>query len=248
MFPWHGAYCGDIDLIGNRKPISHYRSMLYNNNEKLYMAVREPEPEPLKIKETWWSVWPTWESWNWKGFEGRKLQVEVYSKYPKVKLYLNNNLIGEQNISKDNEFKAIFSVSFHAGILKAVGVEGDREMESKILQTAGEPAKIKLTADRNVLLANGQDLSFVTITITDKDGIPQPNADNRLHFKIEGEGTIVGVANADLKDCDSYVGNTRKAWRGKALVIIKSNHQAGEIKLSVTSNGLEEENVIIKSI
>lgn len=248
MFPWHGAYCGDIDLIGNRKPISHYRSMLYNNNEKLYMAVREPEPEPLKIKETWWSVWPTWESWNWKGFEGRKLQVEVYSKYPKVKLYLNNNLIGEQNISKDNEFKAIFSVSFNAGILKAVGVEGDKEMESKILQTAGEPAKIKLTADRNVLLANGQDLSFVTITITDKDGIPQPNADNRLHFKIEGEGTIVGVANADLKDCDSYVGNTRKAWRGKALVIIKSNHQAGEIKLSVTSNGLEEENVIIKSI
>lgn len=248
MFPWHGAYCGDIDLIGNRKPISHYRSMLYNNNEKLYMAVREPEPEPLKIKETWWSVWPTWESWNWKGFEGKKLQVEVYSKYPKVKLYLNNNLIGEQNISKDNEFKAIFSVSFIAGILKAVGVEGDKEMESKILQTAGEPAKIELTADRNVLLANGQDLSFVTITITDKDGIPQPNADNRLNFKIEGEGTIVGVANADLKDCDSYVGNTHKAWHGKALVIIKSNHHAGEIKLCVTSNGLEKENVIIKSI
>ncbi len=248
MFPWHGAYCGDIDLIGNRKPISHYRSMLYNNNEKLYMAVREPDPEPLKIKETWWSVSPTSESWTWPGFERKTILVEVYSKYPKVRLYLNDKLIGEKNTSSEQEFKATFTVAYTAGILKAVGIENDKEVESKILQTAGEPAKIKLTADRNVLLANGQDLSFVTITITDKVGIPQPNAANRLQFKIEGDGTIVGVANADLKDCESYVGNTRKAWRGKALVIIKSNHQAGEIKLSVTSNGLEEENVIIKSI
>ena len=86
LFPWHGAYCGDIDLIGWRKPISHYRSMLYNNNEKLYMAVREPEPEPLEIKTTWWSVYPTWESWTWPGFEGKTIQIEVYSKYPKVRL------------------------------------------------------------------------------------------------------------------------------------------------------------------
>jgi beta-galactosidase len=70
-FPNHGAYCGDVDLIGWRKPISHYRSMLYNNNEKLYMAVREPAPDSIKIKETLWSVWPTWESWTWPGFEGR---------------------------------------------------------------------------------------------------------------------------------------------------------------------------------
>ena len=69
LFPWHGAYCGDIDLIGQRKPISHYRSMLYNTNESLYMAVREPEPKPLEIKVTQWAVWPTWDSWTWPGYE-----------------------------------------------------------------------------------------------------------------------------------------------------------------------------------
>ena len=52
LFPWHGAYCGDIDLIGWRKPISHYRNILWNNSEKLYMAVREPNPDSGKIKET----------------------------------------------------------------------------------------------------------------------------------------------------------------------------------------------------
>ncbi|MCD0469960.1 glycoside hydrolase family 2 TIM barrel-domain containing protein [Flavobacterium sp. JAS] len=247
FFPYHGAYCGDIDLLGWRKPISHYRSMLYNNNEKLYMAVREPAPEPLEIKETWWSVWPTWESWTWPVFEGKTVQVEVYSKYPKVRLYLNDKLVGEQKTSKEEQFKATFSIPYSPGLLKAVGVENDKEVASTILQTAGDAAKIKLTADRNEILANGQDLSYITIEITDKDGIFQPNAVNRLDFKIEGPGVIAGVDNADIKDTEQYVGSTRKAWHGRALVVIKSNHEAGEIKLSVISNGLEAKSIIIKS-
>ncbi|WP_254920943.1 glycoside hydrolase family 2 TIM barrel-domain containing protein [Flavobacterium sp. ov086] len=247
FFPYHGAYCGDIDLLGWRKPISHYRSMLYNNNEKLYMAVREPAPEPLEIKETWWSVWPTWESWTWPVFEGKTVQVEVYSKYPKVRLYLNDKLVGEQKTSKEEQFKATFSIPYSPGLLKAVGVENDKEVASTILQTAGDAAKIKLTADRNEILANGQDLSYITIEITDKDGIFQPNAANRLDFKIEGPGVIAGVDNADIKDTEQYVGSTRKAWHGRALVVIKSNHEAGEIKLSVIPNGLEAKSIVIKS-
>jgi beta-galactosidase len=247
FFPYHGAYCGDIDLIGWRKPISHYRSMLYNTNEKLYMAVREPAPEPLEIKETWWSVWPTWESWTWPGFEGKTVQVEVYSKYPKVRLYLNDKLIGEQKTGKDEQFKATFSIQYSTGLLKAVGVEGDKETEQVFLQTAGDASKIKLKADRKEILANGQDLSFITIEITDKDGTFQPNAANRLNFKIDGPGVIAGVDNADVKDVEQYVGDTRKAWKGRALVVVKSSREAGEIKLTITSNQLEENSIFIKS-
>ncbi len=247
FFPWHGAYCGDIDLTGWRKPISHYRSMLYNDNEKLYMAVREPAPEPLEIKETWWSVYPTWESWTWPGFEGRTVQVEVYSKYPKVRLYLNNKLIGEQATTIGQQFKATFEVPYAAGLIKAVGVEDNKETGSVILKTAGEAAKIKLRADRKEILANGQDLSYITIELTDKEGTIQPNATNRLHFKIEGAGVIAGVDNADLKDFEQYVGNIRKAWKGKALVVIKSKHEAGDIKLTVTSPNLPAETLSIKT-
>ena len=247
FFPWHGAYCGDIDLTGWRKPISHYRSMLYNNTEKLYLAVREPEPSPLKIKETLWSVWPTWESWTWPGFEGKIIEVEVYSKYPKVRLYLNEKLIGEKATTLDQQFKATFSLPYSPGVLKATGLLNDKEIESKTLQTAGEAAKIKLTADRNEMLANGQDLSFVTVEITDKEGILQPNATNRLYFKIEGAGKIIGVGNADLKDTDPYVSNTRKAWKGKALVVVRSTTEAGNINLTVSSPGLEEATVMLKA-
>ena len=247
LFPWHGAYCGDIDIIGWRKPISHYRSMLYNNTEKLYMAVREPNPEPLEIKNTWWSVWPTWESWTWPEWGGKDLQVEIYSKYPTVRLYLNNKLIGEKPTGDEQEYKAKFTVAYAPGVLKAVAVDNDKEVESTILQTSGDAAKIRLTADRKEIEANGQDLSYVTIEITDTDGTFQPNAANRLNFKLEGAGTIAGVANADMKDTDPYVGNTRKAWHGHALVVIRSTHSVGDIKLSVSSPGLSAAELNIRS-
>lgn len=248
FFPWHGAYCGDIDLIGWRKPISHYRSLLYNNAEKLYMAVREPEPEPLEIKETWWSVWPTWESWTWPGFEGKTVQVEVYSKYPSVRLYLNSKLIGEKATTDEQQYKATFAVPYSPGVLKAVAVENDKEIGSTMLQTSGDAAKIKLTADRKEIAANGQDLSYVTIEITDKDGVFQPGAANPLHCNIEGPGVIAGIDNADLKDYDPYAGNARKAWRGRALVVIKSTRSTGDIKLKVTSPGLSEAVLTIKTL
>jgi len=248
LFPWHGAYCGDIDITGWRKPISHYRSMLYNNTEKLYMAVREPAPNPLEIKTTWWAVWPTWESWTWPAYEGKDINVEVYSKYPTVRLYLNNKLIGEKPTTDEQEFKATFTVPYSPGQLKAVGLENGKEMESTILQTSGDAAKIQLTADRKEIAANGQDLCYVNIDMTDKDGVLQPNAANLLHFTIEGPGTIAGVANADMKDTDPYEGNMRKAWHGRALVVIKSTHDAGDIKLTVSSSGLPATSLNIKAL
>jgi beta-galactosidase len=238
LYPWHGAYCGDVDLIGWRKPISHYRSMLYNNNEKLYLAVREPNPGSLEIKETMWSVWPTWESWTWPGFEGKNIQVEVYSKYPAVRLYLNKKLIGEQATGEEQQYKATFTLPYAPGFLQAVGVAENKEVETKDLKTSGNAAKIKCTADRTNLLANGQDLSFITIEITDNAGNLQPNADNQLQFSIDGPGVIAGVDNANLKDTDPYVSTNRKAWHGRALVVIRSTQKAGEIKLTVSSKGL----------
>jgi len=248
FFPWHGAYCGDIDLTGWRKPISHYRNLLYNNTEKLYMAVREPEPAPLEIKTTWWSVWPTWESWTWPEYVGKPIKVEVYSKYPMVRLYLNNKLIDEKPTTEKQEYKAEFTVPYSPGQLKAVAVDNGKEVETTVLQTAGDAAKIKLRADRKEIKANGQDLSYITIEITDADDIMQPNAVNRLFFKIEGPGTIAGVANSDMKETDPYVGDSHKAWHGRAQVVIKSMHSAGDIKLKVSAVGLPDATLIIKAL
>lgn len=248
FFPWHGGYCGDIDLLGWRKPISHYRNLLWNDTEKLYMAVREPNPDNGKISETLWSVFPTWESWTWPGREGKDIQVEVYSKYPSVRLYLNDMLLGEKPTTRTQEFKATFTLPYTPGQLKAVGVKEGNEVESTYLKTASEASTIKLTPDRKKLKADGQDLTFVIVELMDQQGVLQPNAENLLHFKIEGPGVIVGVDNANLKTTEPYVASTRSAWHGRAMVVIKSTHDAGKIVLSVNTPGLPESRQTIHTV
>ncbi|WP_258105287.1 sugar-binding domain-containing protein [Marinoscillum sp. MHG1-6] len=247
FWPWHGAYCGDIDIIGWRKPISHYRNMLYNDDEKLYMAVREPNPKDGKIRLTEWAVWPTWESWNWPGYEDQVITVEVISKYPTVRLYLNDQLIGEKPTTMDEEFKALFDVRYNSGELKAVGVEDGREIETYTLNTAGQASKIQLNPDRTSIKADGQDLLFVSVEITDENGRINSNADHDLNFQLEGPATIVGVANANLKSVEPYVGTSKRAWKGRALVVIRSTRTAGDITLVAQSDGLTQSVLKISS-
>ena len=157
---WHGAPCGDVDITGWRKPISHYRDMLWHKDTPLYMAVKEPNGYNGEIKTTMWSVWPTWESWNWTGWEGKPVDVEIYTKEPEVKLYLNDQLVGTKKVSRETEFKAVFTVNYEPGVLKAVSTSS-----TSLLQTAGEPAKLRLTPDKKIMTADGQDLTFVTIEV-----------------------------------------------------------------------------------
>ena len=125
-YPWHAAACGDMDLTGFRKPQSYYRDILWNGGDRVYATVRLPEPEGKKIIAVGWATYPTIASWNWAGQEGKEMQVEVYSGAEKVRLFLNDKLIGEKPTGREQEFKAVFSVPYAPGTLKAVGVRGDR--------------------------------------------------------------------------------------------------------------------------
>lgn len=247
QFPWHGSYCGDIDLIGQRKPVSHYRNILNNNTEKLYMAVREPAPDTGTIQETTWSVWPARESWTWPGREGKELTVEVYSKYPTVRLYLNDNLIGQKTCTLAEEYKATFTVPYSPGTLKAIAIGPDGHDDSVILRTANPPSAIRLTPDRKRITADGQDLSFIQIELVDKRGTLDPNATNRLKVNIAGPGTLAGFGTADMTDTDSYAGPSRKAWHGRALLVIRSSHKPGKITVTVGSPGLPINTLTIQS-
>ncbi len=245
LFPWHAAYCGDIDLTGLRKPISHYRAMLYQSekgkvkNEKspsgLYMAVREPNGYNGEVKTTLWGTWPTFESWTWPGHEGKPIDVEVYSHAPKVRLYLNDQLIGEKEVK---ECKASFTLPFQLGTLRAE--DGERCVT---LQTAGEAKTLRLTADHTTLKADGQDLAFITVELTDAHGCQNPNASNELTATVSGPATLVAFGNADIKNCDRYTDNTHQAWKGRALLVVRSTQKAGKVTVSVQGKGLKSSTI-----
>lgn len=231
LFPWHAAYCGDVDLTGLRKPIGHYRSMLWNaDGEKLYMAVCEPDGYNGKVRTTKWGTWPTFECWNWPGHEGRPIDVEVYSRYPSVRLYQDGKLVGEKDVEG---MKATFTVGYRPGKLTAEGVQGDDVMETVSLATAGDVAGLRLTADCTALAADGQDLSFITIECIDAEGRCVSVADNRLTVDVAGAATLAALGNADIKDCDPYYDAAHKAWRGRALAVVRSAGAPGEAVVSV---------------
>lgn len=249
QWPWHGAYCGDIDIIGVRKPISHYRDMLYNPDKKLYMAVREPNGYYGEIKETAWSAYPTWESWNWPGHEGKPIEVEVVSHYDKVRLYQNGEMVGEKPTTRNEGFKAVFTVPYSAGKIVAKGVlpDGAESEESMELSTAGEPYRLQITADRASLTADNQDLSYITVEIVDREGRVVPEASNRISFSISGAGTIEATGSADLKDTEGYYRTERNAWKGRAGAVVKTSSKPGNITVKATSPGLKPGSIKLSS-
>lgn len=244
-FPYHGAYCGDVDLTGWRKPISHYRSMLWNlkdGSPDIYLAVKEPDfYYKGHISETQWSVWPTWESWNWQGWEGRNIDVEIYSKSPRVRLYLNDQLVAEKQVGIDTEYKAVITLPYQPGVLKAVSLDANRqEVKESILQTSGEPASIKLTTDRKHILASGEDLAYITLEVIDKNGNIVPDANIPLNVDVKGRATLLAAASANLKDLEPKTSSKVTTYKGRAIAVIRSGNKPGKATVTVSSSKFDK--------
>ncbi len=246
-YPWHAANCGDLDLIGDRKPQSYYRDILWNGGDRVYASVRLPEPEGKKIIAVGWAVYPTLPSWTWPGREGERLQVEVYSGAERVRLWLNGKLIGEKATGRAEQFRALFTVPYEPGTLKAVGLRGNRAVAESVLVTAGKPAALRLSADRTRLRADGQDLSFVSVEALDAHGRRRPDADQEVEFALDGPGLIAALGNGNGSDPAPYQGTRRRLFRGRALVVVRSTRQAGAIRLRASAPGLTEASVTIRT-
>ncbi len=246
LYPWRGANCGNVDLLGNSKPAAHQRNIVWNMGEKLYLAVRQPEDD-RKITVESWAWFPVWENWTWPGREGKPMGVDVYSRYPTVRLYLNDKLVGELPATRTQNFQATFTVPYQPGTLKAAGVENGQETETMQLETTSEPAAIRLTPDRTAINADGQDLSFIQVDVLDQQGRLQPNADALISFKLTGPGTIAGLGNAWPDGTEPYQGSECHVYHGRALVVVRTTREAGPLQLEAHSPGLASSKIEITS-
>lgn len=113
-------------------------------------------------------------------------------------------------------------------------------MERRSISTAGEPYTVRLTPDRNTIHADGKDLSYVTVEIIDKDGNLCPLADNEVKFTVSGAGHNVGVDNGSPISLEPFKSDKRKAFYGKALLIVQSDKKSGNIEIKASSDGLKE--------
>jgi len=141
----------------------------------------------------------------------------------------------------------MWRVPYTPGTLKAVSRKAGKDVLTKEIKTVGQPVSIRLKADRSTITADGQDLSFVTVELLDKDGNASPVADQLVKFTIEGEGAIAGTDNGDQNDHVSLKKPERHLFFGKCLAIVQTNGKAGSITLKASVEGLPTQQIVITS-
>jgi beta-galactosidase len=236
-YPWHISNCGDLDLCGFKRPQSFYRDVLWRRGEPLFIAVHPPGPRPTVTYWGWPDVRP---SWTWPGGEGEPFRVDVYSACESVELLLNGDSLGTKVAERGI---ASFDVPYQPGTLRAVGSNPAAECE---LRTAGEPARVRLTADRDTI--RREDLSFITVEVVDADGLTHPNAGHTIAFAVDGVGTISAVGSGDPITIEPFRAERRSVHRGRCLVVLRSRDQPGEIRLRGEADSLLDAKTTVRVV
>ncbi|MGV8137475.1 MAG: glycoside hydrolase family 2 TIM barrel-domain containing protein [Mangrovibacterium sp.] len=245
-WPWFNAWCGDIDLAGNKKPQSFFRDVVWRRS-KIEMAVHTPMSGGVQEKVSYWG-WPDeQQSWTWPGHERQLFEVNVYSRSPVVRLELNGKVIGEQELSEKTNLTAKFKVPYEPGELKAIAVENGTEEGSVSLKTTGQAKKIRLVVDRTDIRADRNDLAYVTVEIVDENGNIVPNSEILVHLIIQGDGELAAAGSANPSCMASFRQPQARTFRGRCLAIVRPVGSPGKILLKAMARGVEPDSVIVRT-
>jgi beta-galactosidase len=221
------SYSGIIDLAGLKKDRFY-----------LYQAHWRPDFPMAHILP----------HWTWPDRVGQVTPVHVFTSGDEAELFLNGKSLGRKKKGAFEYRLRWDDVVYQPGTLKVVAYKNGKKWATDEVQTAGAAAKLKLVPDRSEIQADGKDLSFVTLTITDKRGLMAPRADNAIHFDVEGPGEIVAADNGDPTSFEPFPSHDRKTFNGLCLVIVRGkSRQTGIIKLTAKADGLAIGTAEIKS-
>jgi beta-galactosidase len=223
--PSRSSYFGIVDLAGFKKDRFY-----------LYQAHWLPELPMAHLLP----------HWNWAERIGLNTPVHVYTSGDEAELFLNGKSLGRKKKGAFEYRIRWDSVLYQPGVLKVIAYKNGKKWAEDVQKTTGAASYLKLSADRKVIKDDGLDLSFITVAVTDKDGLMVPRSNNLIKFEISGPGEIVGVDNGDATNFESFLAKEHKAFNGLALVIVRSKPgEAGAIKLKAISEGLSASTIQI---
>jgi len=204
--------------------------------------------------------------WNWKGREGQTIAVSCYTNCDTVELFLNGRSLGVKGyefprlgmqlrygnlpdrakvLRTTADLHLSWDVAYEPGTLRAVGTRNGKVAATVEVSTTGKPAAIGLSADREVIGADGRDVVHCTVRIVDDKGAVVPDADPEITFELEGEGKLIGVDSGDPRSHEDYRSNRRRAFHGFSLAIVRSTGKPGQIQLRVASPSLAATSVTV---
>jgi beta-galactosidase len=217
--PSRSSYFGIIDLAGFPKD----RYYLYQGQWRPELPMAHLLPH-----------------WNWPEREGQITPVHLYTSGDEAELFLNGVSQGRKKKIPGHDFRLVWDeVKYEAGELKVVAYKNGQKWATDIVKTTGSPAKVQLVADRTAIKSDGDDLSFITASIVDREGVMVPRTHNLVKFSIEGPGEIVAVDNGNAASFELFQAEERKAFNGLCLVIVRSKKgQSGSFTVKAASEGL----------
>lgn len=222
-WPSRSSYFGIIDLAGFPKDV-------------YYMYQSEWTTRPVL------HIMP---HWNWR--KGQVVDVCVYyNQADEVELFVNNRSLGRKKKQGDT-LHLLWRLPWEPGTLRAVSYRNGKRVMTAVVKTAGPAARVELKADRQHIKADGNDLSFITVKIVDRQGNIVPDADNLVRFKISGPGVEAGVDNGYEASLEPFRADRRKAYNGQCLLIVRSRKTAGTITIAAASSGLTPDTLSVKS-
>ncbi len=225
--PSRSSYFGIVDLAGLKK-----------DRYYLYQARWRPDFPMAHILP----------HWNWPDRVGQVTPVHVYTSGDEAELFLNGKSLGRK-IKHQYEYRLRWDeVVYEPGVLKVVAYKNGHKWANDTVKTTGPAAELTLAADRARIIANGSDLSYVTVTVADQNGLLVPRSKNHLKFTLTGPGDIVATDNGDATSFESFQAPEHNAFNGLALVIIRSRaDQPGRLTLTAESDGLKPATITLKS-
>jgi beta-galactosidase len=235
-WPARSSYFGMVDLAGFPK-----------DRYYLYQSVWTSKPMVHLLPH-----------WNWPAHEGEDIPVMVYSNAEEVELSLNGASLGRKKTFSEpielpvgadvsdtgqfhSKYRLLWNVPYQPGVLTAVAFRVGKEVARDVMRTAGAPARVHLVADRRTIMADGDDLSFITVRVEDRDGNLCPTADDRVEFHVTGAGRIAAVDNGNAATVESFQADYRRAFNGLALLIVRADSgHSGKIEIVASGQNLAD--------
>lgn len=232
-YPAYLAYCGDIDLIGHRRPLSYFREIVFGKREKPYISVQDPKHFYSAVVCTPWAVPETIESWTWPGQEGEKVHVLVYAPGDEVVLWCNGKKIGGKAVGAKHRYQAEFETIYEPGELLAVNFENGHEIGRYSITTADLSFALRASTSRDTLDLDSDQISFISIDLVDEKGILHTDKDCQVQIETEKGIEVLGFGSADPYSKENFFDSKRTMYRGKLLAAVRGTKKGiAKVKLS----------------
>lgn len=238
-YPWYIAYCGDIDICGNRRPQSYYREIVWGLRKEPCIAVQTPVHYGEKPVMSNWSWSDSAENWTWPGYEGKPVKVEVYADADEVELFVNDVSAGKKPAGAEVEFTAIFDITYTAGEIKAVAYKSGNAVSEYSIRTAEKVAKLQVVCDRSEEKADGQSLVYLDVSTVDTDGLLNMSDPKKVAVKVDGDAVLLGFGSADPHTEENFYDSVRTTFNGRLQAILRAPKTAGETAVTFTADRIE---------